>query len=229
MRSFAILLCSVLCSLAELAAGQYLVDVIYVGGEVPRPGPIKYEKGMTIETAVAESGLQLRQLNKGQICEEQACPIRVVIWRKGTKMGYYDPKIDAEKLRTTQVLPLDTVELKDFRTYQGKIDERRKRLSQMITLGSWKIDAEIRLLAGLQDEYAQWVRISGEKEPEPVDSFVNKEVARLTDEGKGQRTVDLLELRRREMELGGVGPGHPTMKRMVDLIELFTAQLHKIK
>ena len=229
MRSLAILLCSVLCSLAELAAGQYLVDVIYVGGEVPRPGPVKYEKGMTIETAVAESGLQLRQLNKGQIGEEQACPIRVVILRKGTKMGCYDPKIDAEKLRTTQVLPLDTVELKDFRTYQGKIDERRKRLSQMITLGSWKIDDEIRLLAGLQDEYAQWVRISGEKEPEPVDSFVNKEVASLTDEGKGQRTVDLLELRRREMELGGVGPGHPNMKRMVDLIELFTAQLHKTK
>lgn len=85
------------------------------------------------------------------------------------------------------------------------------------------------MLAGLQDEYAQWVRISGEKEPEPVDSFVIKEVARLSNEGKGQKTVDLLELRRREMELGGVGPGHPTMKRLVDLIELFTAQQHKTK
>ncbi len=228
MRSLAILLCSVLCSVAKLAACQCVQDVVYVGGEVPRPGPIKYEKGMTIEAAVAKTGLQLRQLNKGQIDEEQACPIRVVIWRKGTKMSY-DPKIDAAKLRTTQVLPHDTVELKDFRTYPGKIDERRKRLSQMITLGSWEIDDEIRVLAGLQDEYAQWVRISGEKEPEPVDSFVIKEVARLSNEGKGQKTVDLLELRRREMELGGVGPGHPTMKRLVDLIELFTSQQHKTK
>ena len=89
MRCFAILLCSVLCSAANDTIHPSLVNVC---GEVPRAGLVPYEKGMTIETAVSKAGLDLRQFSKDEAADPHACPIRVILYRKGT-ITTYDLKL----------------------------------------------------------------------------------------------------------------------------------------
>jgi hypothetical protein len=220
MKIFAILVCSVLCALAETKLAQ---DIVFVGGGVPRPGRIQYEKGMTIEAALSKSGLELSQCNKEQVAGEQAFPVRVALYRKGTR-SIYDPRIDAEALQTTQVLPLDTIELKDYSTIPVMIEIGMKRLSQMIELGTFGISSEMLTITSLQHEYASWRKTGGGKELESLDSYVGKEVARLTAEGKGQKSVDFLKLRLSEMKSGGIGPAHPEVLQISALIELFTAQ-----
>ena len=160
--------------LSSAANDTIHLNVVVVGGAVPRAGFVSYEKGMTIETAVSKAGLELRQFSKDHAADQQACPIRVILCRKGT-IATYDPKIDAEVLRTRQVLPADSVEIKDLRTIPITIADRRMRLSQMIESGSWEIRDEMQRIDRLQHEYAP-LKMGCENWPESVDSYVAKEV-----------------------------------------------------
>jgi hypothetical protein len=215
-----ILLCIAVCTITGLAATQVSSDIA-VGGDVPRAGPVAYdENGMTIEAAVAKAGLDLRLFYKAQASEEQACPIRVILYRGATRKSF-DPRLDADTLRAEKVALHDTIELKDFRKHPGKIEDRMKRITQMVALGSSEIGDEIRALATLQHEYALWQKGSDKKATESVDSFVRKEIARLTDEGYGKKIVGLLELRRSALGMAGLGETHPKMKDTVDLIKMF--------
>ena len=220
------MLCLAMCAIKELAASQISND-IPVGGDVPRPGPVDPgAKGMTIESALAKTGFDLRPFFNGDEDKDHACPIRVILYRGGTSKSY-DPKINAKALRTERVHLQDAIELKDFRTYPIKIDEWTKHLNQMIFLGSSEVGDKIRKLAGLRHEYARWKKSGAGEEPESVGSFEMKEVARLIDEGKGGKIVGLLELRRNALALEGIAPAHPKMKETVDLLKMFTELLHK--
>jgi hypothetical protein len=211
-----------------VADSKISADVVFVGGAVPRPGTIRYEKGMTIEVAFSRTGLELSQYNKEQVSDKQAFPFRVILYRKGMKT-IFDPRTDAGLLRTTQVLPIDTVVLKDYRLIPDEIENRKKRLSQMIELGSFGISCEILLIARLQHEYASWSKGGGGQDLESVNSFVRNEVVSLTDKGKGRKTVDFLTLRLNEMKSGGIGPAHPDILQISALIDLFTAQQQRNK
>jgi hypothetical protein len=228
MKHIAILLCIVVCTVAELAATS-LYDDIPVGGDVPRPGPVAFDdNGMTIESIVAKAWLDLRQFYKGADSGVQACPIRVVLYRDG-KRKIYDPGSDADVLRTEKVHRLDAIEVKDFRKYQGKIEESVRRINQMISLGSSEVGDEILELAALRHEYTQWKRSSSGDEPDTVESFTKKEVARLTDEGESFKMIGILDLRRSALEREGLAPAHPKVKETIRLKAMFIELQQKAK
>lgn len=146
-----------------------------------------------------------------------SCPIRVEIFHQGEKTTY-DPSVDAVAMRVHSLRPYDTISVTDFRQHPKKIEVRKQRIERMLELGSTEIGDVLYSLAALQREHEEWRSGAACKDP---GDYLRKEAARLVEEGKGQKVVGILDLKLSALQLDGLGPAHPLLKRTKDLIDVF--------
>ena len=204
-----------------VARGDQTGRVVHVGGDVPKPGPVTFEdKGMTIDSAMAGVGMDLRPFYAKENGENNGlrCPLKVLVIRKGEKT-IYDPCIDSAAM---QGLPLelnDTIAVIDLRQHPQKIEARKERIEKMLAIGSTEIMDELLSLATLQHEYDEWRGQAGAA-IKGSDEHLKKEASRIVREGKGQKLLDILELKLSALELDGLGPSHPTIKSTKSLIQI---------
>lgn len=209
--------------LASGALGALPHELIHVVGDVPSPRTIKTgEQKVTMHAAVALAGLDLTPFYTLPPDGENAhrCPIRIVR-HNGMIRLTYNPVEDREKLLVETLDPTEMIQVTDFRQHPEKIAERERRIQQMLELGSSEIGDEIRRLATLRHELAAWADWQPGKEPEEVDAFLQREAARLVDEGFGKKIIGLIELRRSALILDGLGPVHPHIKDTDEMLWMF--------
>lgn len=214
---FTLILCAV-C----VVRGDQAVPAVTVGGDVPKPGPVKFEgEGMTMDSAMAGVGMDLEPYYaKGHRDNDASrCPIRVMVIRRGQKT-VYDPSVDVAVLRSLQLELNDTIAVTDFRQHPKRIEAGRRRIDRMIELGSTEIVNELFSLAALQFDYDKCLSNAGEH-PEDSVASLKEEAARLAEEGKGQRILDILDLKLSALQLEGLGKAHPAIKSTTSLIEIF--------
>lgn len=210
-----------LCAVC-VVRGDQTVRVVHVGGDVPKPGAVNFEGGgMTIDSAMAGVGMDLglfyakgRSDNVGP-----RCPIRVMIFRQGEKT-IYDPSVDTAVMRARSLELNDTIAVTDFRQYPKKIEARRQRIDRMLELGSTEVVDELLSLATLQYEYDEWRGQAGAA-PKGYVEHLKKEAARLVEGGKGQKILDILDLKLSSLQLEGLGHAHPAIKSTTNLIQIF--------
>jgi hypothetical protein len=210
-----------LCAVC-VVCGDQTDSVVHVCGDVPKPGPITFEgEGMTIDSAMEAVGMDLRPFYAQEDGDNDGfrCPIKVVVFRKG-KRTIYDPIIDSAAI---QGLPLelnDTIEVSDIRQHPKKIKARELRIEKMLELGSTVIVNELLLLAALKYEYDEW-RVHADATPAGSVVHLKKEAARLVEQGKGQRVIGIIDLKLGALQLEGLGSGHPTMKEIIRLRQIY--------
>lgn len=218
-----IILTLILCAVCSVHGDSTIkVGVVFVGGDVPKPGPVKFEEeGMTIDLAMAGVGMDLGPFYAKENGDKEGlrCPIKVEVFRKGEKT-VYDPSVDSAALQGHPLELRDAIVVTDFRQHPQKIDARKKRIEKMLALGSTEIMDELLSLATLQYEYDEW---RGQNDATAQGSVVllKKEASRLIREGKGQKILDILELKLSVLELDGLGPSHPTIKSTKSLIQIY--------
>jgi hypothetical protein len=208
-----------LCAVC-VASGHQTVRVVHVGGDVPKPGPVNFEdEGMTIDSAMAGVGMDIKPFyakeNGGN--DGLRCPIKVMVYRKGEKT-VYDPSVDSAVM---QELPLelnDTIEVTDIRQHPKKIKARELRIEKMLELGSTDIVDELLSLADLRYEYDEW---RGHADA-TSDGHLKKEASRLVEQGKGQRVIGIIDLQLGALELDGLRPAHPRMKKIISLRQIYS-------
>ncbi len=204
------------------ARGNQTARVVSVGGDVPKPGPVDFvDGGMTIDSAMAGVGMDLSPYYARERVDNDGsrCPIRIVVFRQGEKTTY-DPSVDAAVMRALPLELNDTIAVTDFRQYPKKIEARRQRIERMIELGSTEIVDEFLSLATLHSEYDEWRGQAGAA-PKGSDEHLKKEAARLVEGGKGQKILDILDLKLSALQLEGLGKAHPAIKSATNLIQIF--------
>lgn len=222
MKTASTILTLILCA-ASIAHGDQRAILVYVGGDVPKPGPVNFEdEGMTIDAAMTGVGMDLRPFySEGRNGNDgPRCPIRVAIIRQGKKKTY-DPSTDARVLRAMPLEPYDTVDITDMRQHSKKIEIRKQRIERMLELGSTEIGDELLALAALRHEHEEWRGSEAGEEVPDSDEFLKKEAARLVKEGKGQKIISLLDLRLSALRLEGLGQAHPVVQSPMNLIRIF--------
>ena len=112
------------------------------------------------------------------------------------------------------------IAITDFREHPKKIEARRQRIERMLELGSTVIVDELLSLATLQQEYDEWRGLTGAP-PKGSVEHLQKEAARLVEGGKGQKILDILDLKLNALQLEGLGHAHPAIKATTNLIEIF--------
>jgi hypothetical protein len=219
MRVTDSILTLMLCAVC-VVSGDESAPALTVAGDVPKPGPLSLENGMTMDSAMAKAGMDLRPFYADEIPDDKGprCPIKIEVYRD-EKKTIYDPSLDSAALRQLKLVDKDTIEVTDFRKHPEKIEERKKRLEKMLILGSIEIMSELLELATLQYEYDNWLGQSGEEGGSAP--YVKKEATRLCSEGKGQRVVAILELKLGALELDGLGPAHPTIQSTKSLTQVY--------
>lgn len=198
------------------------LGVVYVGGDVPKPGPVKFEKeGMTIDSAMEGVGMDLTPFYAKEKKDNDGlrCPIKVVVYHRDEKT-IYDPSVDFAEMRKPTLELNDTIVVMDLRQHPVKIGARKKRVEKMLTLGSIEIMDELLSLATLQYEYEEWQGQAGVAAKGSAE-YLKKEASRLIGEGKGQKILNILELKLDGHKLDGLGPSHPTNKETTSLIEIY--------
>lgn len=202
--------------------GHQTVRVVHVGGDVPRPGRVAFaDEGMTIDSAMTGAGMDLGPFYVEERIDDDGsrCPIRIAVFRQGKRTSY-DPSVDAAVMRTLPLSPNDAIIVTDFRRHPKKIEVRKQRVERMVELGSTEIVDELLSLATLRSEYVEWRGQAGEVAEGSAEQL-KKEASRLVEEGKGQRVLDLLDLRLGALQLDGLGQAHPTVKSTKNLIRIF--------
>ena len=221
MNIVKIILTLISCTVC-IVHGHSTVRVVNIGGDVPKPGPVNFEeKGMTIDSAMAAVGMDLRPFyaKKNGNNDGLRCPIKVVVFRKGEKT-IYDPSVDSAAM---QELPLelnDTILITDIRQHPKKIKARELRVEKMLELGSTEIVDELLSLAELQYEYDEW---RGHADATSAGSVLHlrKEASRLVEQGKGQRVIGIIDLKLGALQLDGLRPAHPTMQTIMSLRQIY--------
>ena len=211
----------ILCAIC-VVRGDQTVRVIHVVGDVPKPGPVSFEAdGLTIDSVMAKVGMDLSSFNtKDQGYNDgNRCPIRVSIFHGG-KETTYDPSVDAVAMRAHSLTLNDVISVTDFRNHPQKIVLRKQRIERMLDLGSTEIGDEVLALATLQHEYEEW-RADASATPKELDEYLRAVASRLIKDGKGQKIIDLLELKVSSLKLDGLGPTHPVIKSTTSLVQTF--------
>ncbi len=198
--------------------GHSTVRVVNFGGDVTKPGPVNFEEGMTIDSAMEAVGMDLRPFYAQEDGDNDGlrCPIKVVIFRKGEKT-IYDPSIDSAAIQRLPLELNDTIEVTDIRQHPKKIKARELRIEKMLELGSTEIVDELLSLAELRYEYDEW---RGHADV-TSDGHLKKEASRLVEQGKGQRVIGIIDLRLGALQLDGLRPAHPTMKKIISLRQIY--------
>jgi hypothetical protein len=198
--------------------GPSTVRVVNIGGDVTKPGPVNFEEGMTIDSAMEAVGMDLRPFYAQEDGDNDGlrCPIKVVIFRKGEKT-IYDPSIDSAAIQRLPLELNDTIEVTDIRQHPKKIKARELRIEKMLELGSTEIVNELLSLAELRYEYDEW---HGHADM-TSDGHLKKEASRLVAQGKGQRVIGIIDLRLGALQLDGLRPAHPTMKKIISLRQIY--------
>jgi hypothetical protein len=208
-----------LCAVC-VASGHQTRRVVHVGGDVPKPGPVNFEdEGMTIDSAMAGVGMDIKPFYAKENGDNNGlrCPIKVVVYSKGEKT-VYDPSVDSAAM---QELPLelnDTIEVTDIRQHPKKIKARELRIEKMLELGTTEIVDELLSLAELRYEYDEW---RGQADA-TADGHLKKEASRLVEQGKGQRVIGIIDLQLGSLELDGLRPAHPKMKKIISLRQIYS-------
>jgi hypothetical protein len=205
-----------------VAHGDHAVRVVHVGGDVPKPGPVRFEgKGMTIDSAMAGAGMDIRPFYAKENTDNNGLrsPIKVVVIRQREKT-IYDPIVDSVTIQGLQLEPNDAIAIIDIRKHPERITARMQRVEKMLAIGSTEIADELLSLAMLQYEYDDWLGQSGAV-TKGSDEHLKKEASRLVREGKGQKILDILELKVGALELDGLGPSHPKIKSIKSLIQIY--------
>jgi hypothetical protein len=204
------------------ASGTVVVRVVHVGGDVPKPGPVNFEgEAMTLDSTLAKVGLDITPFYVKENGDKNRlrCPIKVVIYRKGEKT-IYDPTVDSVAMQGLALELNDAIAVSDLRQHPEKIETRKKRIEKMLVLGSTEIMDELLSLSTLQYEYDKWLGQVGEDANGSVE-YLKKEATRLVEEGKGQKIIDILDLKLGALKLDGLGPSHPIIKSGMSLIQIY--------
>lgn len=217
-------LASMTCTVFLALADQTLT----VCGDVPKVGPQSFsDEGATIDAVMAKASIDLQPFYAEQKAHprDSPCPIRVELHRK-EKKTIYAPSTDAAALQKLPLSNQDTIVITDFRKHPEKIATRRTRIEKMLKLGSVDLMDELSDLATLEYEYDQWRGQIG-ADPQGTTTYLKNEAARLCADGKGQRVVDIIELKRGALEEDGLGPAHPTLVFTKKLIQIYRDQLRQ--
>ena len=205
------------------------VHRVHVGGEVPRPGPVEITgKKLTFDDVLRKVGLDLSSFydyKKGP--DKLNCPLRIQLLRNGQIVKSFVPDADQAALKTERVQLNDVIVVTDLRKSPERIEERRKRIEQILELGSTRIGDEIQAVAELRFEYDQWLNGNKNAPGDGKDRALQKEVIRLCEEGKGAKIIQLLELDRGALVLTGLGPAHPVLRKNEELKRMFEEQSGK--
>lgn len=203
--------------------GDQRVRCVYVGGDVPKPGPVNFEDmGMTVDAALAGTGFDLSPFYvEGRSDDEGArCPIRVVILRQGEKTTY-NPSVHAVAIQAHPLELYDAIAVTDFRQHPRRIEARKQRIDRMLELGSTEIGDELLALATLRHEYDVWRGDGVRARAASALESLGAEATRLVEAGKGKKIIGLLDLRLSALRLDGLGHAHPTVKSTLKLRQLF--------
>jgi hypothetical protein len=218
MKTVKIILTLISCAVCTVH-GDTTFPLVHIGGYVPKPGPVTFGEGMTIDSAMAKVGMDLVPFYAKENGENNSlrCPIKVVVIRKGEKKTY-DPSIDSAALQGLPLEPYDTIEVFDLRQHPKKIAARELRIKKMLELGSTEIVEELLTLAELRYEYDEW---RGHADA-TSDGHLKKEASRLVEQGKGQRVIGIIDLQLGALELDGLRPAHPKMKKIISLRQIYS-------
>jgi hypothetical protein len=174
---------------------------------------------------MAKAGIDLQPFYAKQKAQpkDSRCPIRVELHHE-EKKTIYDPSTDAAALQKLRLSHQDTLVITDFRKHPEKIAAHRTRVEKMLKLGSVDLVDELSDLAKLEYDYDHWQGKIG-VDPQGSVTYLKKEAARLCANGKGQRVVEIIELKRDALEEDGLGPAHPTLLLAKNLLQIYRDQL----
>jgi len=166
-------------------------------------------------------------LDTGINLDDSELAIQITLRRPGERPRKFDPDKDIKLLMSELVREHDTIHIVDIRKHPVKAQQRKLRISKMLRLGSSEIGVEVRQLAKLRHEYADWKGKLNKKEIAPFIDFLNAEVESLKISGHASKTLGLVELHRGELLLMGLGRTHPKILNDDELITILRASINE--